>query len=64
MRKIFVLTLVVLVGVSLAAPSIAFAQELLPTPDMVAPIAMLAFGSLGLAAGVAAGYLRRRGSGQ
>lgn len=58
MRKAFIVTLVVLVGISIAVPSIAFAQEMLPTPDMAAPIAMLIFGSLGLVAGVA-GYVRR-----
>jgi hypothetical protein len=58
MRKVFIVTLVVLAGVSIGAPSIAFAQELLPTPDMAAPIALLTFGALGLVAGVA-GYLRR-----
>ena len=61
MRKVFIITLVVLVGVSIAAPSIAFAQEMLPTPDMAAPIALLTFGSLGLVAGVA-GYARRHRS--
>lgn len=58
MRKVVIVTLVVLVGVSIGAPSMAFAQELLPTPDMAAPIALLTFGSLGLVAGVA-GYVRR-----
>jgi hypothetical protein len=58
MRKLVIVTLVVLVGVSIAAPSVAFAQELLPTPDMAAPLALLTFGSLGLVAGIA-GYLRR-----
>jgi hypothetical protein len=58
MQKVVVVTLVVLVGVSIGAPSMAFAQELLPTADMAAPIALLTFGSLGLVAGVV-GYIRR-----
>jgi hypothetical protein len=58
MNKTFVVGLVLLVGVSIGAPSLAFAQELLPTPDMAAPVALVTFGVLGLVGGVA-GYVWR-----
>lgn len=58
MKKLFIVGLVVLIGISIAAPSLAFAQEILPTPDMAAPVAMVAFGLLGLIGGTA-GYVWR-----
>jgi hypothetical protein len=57
-RRISIISLVLLVVVSIGAPSLAFAQELLPTPDMTAPLAMITFGILGLVGGVA-GYVWR-----
>jgi hypothetical protein len=61
MRKLFIVGLIALIGISVAAPSIAYAQELLPTADMAAPIALVTFGLLGLVSG-AIGYLWRRRS--
>jgi hypothetical protein len=58
MRKRVVFLLVLLVGISLAAPALAYAQELLPAPELVAPVALLTFGFLGMLGGVA-GYIRR-----
>lgn len=58
MRKFFIIGLVVLIGISIAAPSLAFAQELLPTADMAAPVGLVTFGFLGLLGGVA-GYTWR-----
>ena len=58
MRKLFIVGLLVLVGISIAAPSLVYAQELLPTPDMAAPMALVTFGLLGLVGGTA-GYVWR-----
>jgi hypothetical protein len=57
-NRISIVGLVLLLGVSIGAPSLAFAQELLPTPDMAAPIALVTFGVLGLVGGMA-GYVWR-----
>jgi len=58
MRKRVAFLLVLLAGISFAAPALAFAQELPPGPEWVAPVALLAFGLLGLVGGVV-GYIRR-----
>jgi hypothetical protein len=57
-RRTVVLVLTLLLGISIAAPALAYAQELLPAPDMVAPIALITFGFLGLIGGVT-GYVWR-----
>ena len=56
-----VVVLVLLVVATILAPAIAYAQELLPTPEMAAPLGLLTFGLLGLVGGVA-GYVRRHRS--
>jgi protein-S-isoprenylcysteine O-methyltransferase Ste14 len=63
MKRAFVATLFLLLVISIAAPSLAFAQELIPTPEMVAPVAMVSFGLLGLIGGSAAyAWRHRRGT--
>ena len=59
MKRVVLSVIFLLLVISVAAPSIAFAQELLPMPEMVAPAAMVIFGLMGLVGGSAA-YLRRR----
>lgn len=64
MRKRVVFLLVLLAGISLAAPALAYAQELLSGPELIAPVALLTFGLLGMLGGVA-GYIRlHRGENQ
>jgi len=58
MRKNVVIALFLLLSISVSVPAVAYAQDLLATPDMVAPIAMITFGFVGLLGGVA-GYVRR-----
>jgi hypothetical protein len=58
MKKFVIVGLAILFAISIAAPSLAFAQELLPTPDMAAPMALVTFGLLGLIGGTAS-YIRR-----
>jgi hypothetical protein len=58
MRKRVVFLLVLLAALSLAAPALAYAQEILPGPELMAPVALLTFGFLGMLGGVA-GYIRR-----
>ena len=60
MRKFVIAGLVVLFAISIAAPSLAFAQEILPTPDMAAPMALVTFGLLGLLGGTASYFRRHR----
>jgi uncharacterized membrane protein len=61
MKRTLIFVLVIL-GLSIAVPAFAFAQELLPVSDMAAPLAMISFGLLGLAGGAAGYLMRRRGS--
>jgi TRAP-type C4-dicarboxylate transport system permease small subunit len=56
MRKRIALLLVLLAGISFAVPALAFARGLFPGPEWVAPVALLAFGLLGMFGGVA-GYI-------
>ncbi len=58
MKRMVVLVLVLLLGISIATPALAYAQELLPGSDMVAPIALIIFGFLVLIGSVA-GYVWR-----
>jgi hypothetical protein len=58
MRRNVAIALFLLLGLSIAVPAAAYAQDIFPTPDMVAPIAMITFGFVGLVGGVA-GYIRR-----
>jgi len=60
MKRTLVFVLVV-ISVSIAAPALAYAQELLPLSDMAAPVGMVTFGLLGLA-GAALGFVLRRRS--
>lgn len=53
-----ILILALLAAAAVVAPAIAYAQELIPTPDMVAPLGLVTFGFLGLIGGVV-GYIRR-----
>jgi len=61
MSKRVVTLLVLLVSISLAVPAFAYAQEFIPQPELVAPMALLTFGFLGMLGGVA-GYIRRNRS--
>jgi hypothetical protein len=58
MRRNVAIALLLLLGLTIVVPAVAYAQDLLATPDMVAPIAMITFGIVGLLGGVA-GYARR-----
>ena len=58
MRKYVVLALGLLLLITIVAPAVAFAQEILPTPDMLAPIGLITFGIVGLGGGTA-GYIWR-----
>lgn len=58
MRRNVAIALLLLLGLTIAVPTVAYAQDLLATPDMVGPIAMITFGIMGLLGGVA-GYARR-----
>lgn len=58
MRNRIALLLVLLVGISIAVPALAFAQGLFPGPEWVAPVALLTFGLLGMSGGVV-GYIWR-----
>jgi hypothetical protein len=58
MRRNVAIALFLLLSLSIAVPAVAYARDLLSTPDMVAPIAMITFGLVGLVGGVA-GYVRR-----
>jgi hypothetical protein len=59
MKKSSVVALIVLFGLVIIAPTFVFAEELLPAPDMAAPVALVSFGLLGLVGGVA-GYVWRQ----
>ncbi|MEJ2209908.1 MAG: hypothetical protein P8129_12830 [Anaerolineae bacterium] len=58
MKKSVIVGLVIVIAISIAAPSLAYAQEILPTPDMAAPMALVTFGLMGLIGGTAS-YVRR-----
>jgi hypothetical protein len=58
-KKAIVFSLIALLSLSIALPAIASAQEFLVSPDMVPPVAMMAFGFVGLVGGTL-GYFWRR----
>lgn len=60
MQRAFIVGLLVLAFVSAGVAYIALNQELLPTPDMAAPVGLLTFGFLGLVGGVAGYFWRYR----
>lgn len=62
MKKAFVLALFLVLALSIAIPSLAFAQDLLPAADMLAPVGMVAFGAFGLVGGSVGYFLRQRSS--
>jgi hypothetical protein len=57
-KKSVIVGLVIVLAISIAAPSLAYAQEILPSPDMAAPLALVTFGLVGLLGGTVS-YLRR-----
>lgn len=60
MKKAFAIGLFLVLVLSIAIPSLAFAQEFLPSSDMLAPVGMVAFGALSLIGGSVGYALRRR----
>jgi hypothetical protein len=59
MKKSAVVVLILLLSLVIIAPTFVFAEELLPAPDMAAPVALVSFGFLSLIGGVA-GYVWRQ----
>jgi hypothetical protein len=57
-RKV-VFVVIALLSLSIAVPAIAFAQDIFIRPDVLPPVAMMAFGFLGLVGGTL-GYIWRQ----
>jgi hypothetical protein len=59
MQKRAVFIVIALLSLSIAVPAVAFAQDFLASPDLLPPVAMMAFGFVGLVGGTV-GYLWRQ----
>jgi hypothetical protein len=59
MQRKVVFIVIALLSLSIAVPAIAFAQDILVRPDVLPPVAMMAFGVLGLVGGTL-GYIWRQ----
>jgi hypothetical protein len=57
-RKVVVIVIALLI-LSIALPAAAFAQDFLVRPDVLPPVAMMAFGVMGLVGGTL-GYMWRQ----
>lgn len=60
MQRKAVFVLIALLSLSIAVPAVAFAQDIFVRPDIVPPIAMVAFGFVGLVGGALGYYWRER----
>jgi len=59
MSRKAVFAVIALLSLSIAVPAVAFAQDIFLRPDVVPPVAMVAFGFLGLVGGTL-GYIWRQ----
>jgi hypothetical protein len=59
MQRKAVFVVIALLSLSIAVPAVAFAQEIFARPDLLPPVAMMAFGFLGLVGGTL-GYIWRQ----
>jgi hypothetical protein len=59
MQRKVVFVVIALLSLSIAVPAVAFAQEIFVRPDVLPPVAMMAFGFLSLVGGTL-GYLWRQ----
>ena len=59
MSRKAVFAVIALLSLSIAVPAVAFAQDIFLRPDIVPPVAMVAFGFLGLVGGTL-GYIWRQ----
>jgi drug/metabolite transporter (DMT)-like permease len=59
-RKTVVFVVIALLSLSIAIPAVAFAQDFLSRPDLLPPVAMMAFGFVGLVGGTIGYFWRQR----